>query len=160
MDEPAEEVSVLCELCEPSGIDQPKGHFIEAIVDSGAVASVAKRGTFPGRVRSNAMSRAKRGYKSASKHTILNEGEQHVRFVSEEGHKCGLKIQVADVERPLISTADLTAAGNIVALEEKEGSIVNKKTGRKIVLPRKGNVYILRMWIPEGQTSGFTRQER
>ena len=63
---------------------------------------------------------------------------------------------MADVERPLISTADLTAAGNRVIIEGSEGYIENIKTGKRIVLPRRGNVYILRMWIEDEPV--FSRQ--
>ena len=158
-----------CQLCNLSEvkIGSSKGRWIEAVVDSGAVASVAKRGTFRGRIRPNAMSRAGLGYKSASRHRIPNEGDQTVRFMTQEGHSCNLQIQVASVERPLISTADLTRAGNVVSLEEKEGYITNKATGKTILLPRRGNVYILRMWVADEEQKaatggteapGFTRQ--
>lgn len=150
--------NMLCQVCNArDGTSMSKkGRWVEAVVDSGAVASVAKRGTFPGKITASPMSRAKKGYKSASRHKIPNEGQQKIRFGTQEGHTCGIKIQVADVERPLISTADLTAAGNRVIIEGSEGYIENIKTGKRIVLPRRGNVYILRMWIEDEPV--FSRQ--
>ena len=70
-------------------------------------------------------------------------------FHSSEGHRCKLKFQVADVETPSVSTADLTKAGNRVIFGDSDGYIENSKTGQKIKLHKKGNVYILRMWIRE-----------
>ena len=100
------------------------------------------------------MSKGKKGYRCASGKRIPNEGEVAVKFLTEEGHKCGLKIQVAEVEQPLISTADLTAAGNRVSLEEAGGYIEHLVTGRRIQLQRQGNVYHLKMWVPNGQGFG------
>ena len=152
----------LCQLCDHGEGDgqvhqfEPReGKWIECVVDSGAIHSVAKRGTFPGKIYPSAMSKLKKGYKCASNKRIPNEGEVEVKFVTNEGHKCGMKIQVANVERPLISTADLTAAGNTVALQETGGHILNNKTKRRIALVKKGNFYIFRMWVPNGR--GFTR---
>ena len=73
-------------------------------------------------------------------------------------------MQVADVERPLIAVSHLSEAGNVVTLGKEGGTIVNAKTGRKIHLQRKGNLYVLRMWVrekenpkPHGVASGFPR---
>ena len=93
-----------------------RGRWVEGVVDSGAVNSVARRGTFPGQVTPSAMSLAGKKYKCASSNTIANEGELGVRFLSGEGHQCAFKVQIAEVERPLISTADLAEAGNIVTV--------------------------------------------
>ena len=104
------------------------------------------------------MSRSRKSYKSASKHRIPNEGELAVRFVTPEGHRCGMKVQIANVAQTLISTADLTKAGHRVALEEDGGTITNKATGRQIALERRGNIYILKMWVEDPKAPGFRRQ--
>ena len=147
----------LCQVCDqadanwtksPIETDARNGRWIECIVDSGAVHSVAKRGTFPGQIRPSKMSKEGKGYRCASKTRIANEGEVGVKFLTEEGHKCGIKIQVADVERPLISTADLTKAGNAVVLLEGGGHVEHVASKKRIRLERRANVYLLRMWIP------------
>ena len=84
------------------------------VINIGAAHSVAKLGAFPGRAGPSKMSKEGKGYRRASKKEIANEGEISVKPLTEEGHTFGLKVQVADVERPLISTADLTKTGNIV----------------------------------------------
>ena len=121
------------------------------------VASIGKRGFFPGKVFPSAMSKAGRRYKSASRHRIPNEGEQTVGFQSTEGPRCKLKFQVVDVETPLVRTADLTRAGNKVILGDTEGFIENAETNQRIKLYRKGNVYVFRMWVLD---QGFLRRGR
>ena len=69
-----------------------------------------------------------------------------------------MPFQVAEVERPLISVAQLTSAGNRVILNDTGGSIVNAKTGKTIALVRRGGVYLLLMHVGVGVASGFPRQ--
>jgi hypothetical protein len=101
------------------------------------------------------MSRGGRTYRAANGSRIENLGQQRVDFTTTEGHKCGIALQVARVEHPLISVAHLAAAGNTVELAEEGGRIVNKTTGREIRLLRRGGVYILRMQVP--RASPFAR---
>ena len=83
-------------------------------------------------------------------------------FITPENHLCGLTVQVADEAETLIAPSDLTAAGNIVTLGKEHGTIENQATGKKIHLPKRGKVYVLRMWIPgeasSPDKSGFTRR--
>ena len=126
----------------------PSGcHIVEAVVDSGAEQSVVPPGIFPGTVRPSAMSLSGRAYRAANGSRIKNLGEMDLLFHTESGQKCGLPVQVAEVERPLIAASQLGAAGNKVELEDHGGSIIHKKSGRTIPLQRKGGVYILRMYI-------------
>ena len=73
-----------------------------------------------------------------------------VAFGTAEGHKCQIPFQVAEVEQPLLSVAHLTAAGNRVELGANDGRIVNLSTGRTIALEKRGGVYLLRMFIADG----------
>ena len=91
-----------------------KWQWIEAVVDSGVVDSVARKGKFPRVVQPNAMPRVGRRYKAAHETMIPNKGGQSVAFETPDGHRCGLKIQIAEVEEPLNSVSQLTAAGNEV----------------------------------------------
>jgi len=135
--------------------DGKKYRTIEAIVDSGAVDSVVPPGFFTDRVTPSPMSRGGRTYRAANGSRIENLGQQRVDFTTAEGHKCGIALQVAKVEHPLISVAHLAAAGNTVELAEAGGRIVNKTTGREIHLLRRGGVYILQMRVP--RASPFAR---
>jgi hypothetical protein len=135
------------------------GRVVEAVVDSGAVHSVAPPGAFPGRTRPSVWSRAGRGYRAANGTAIKNLGVVGVAFATAEGHRCNIPFQVAEVEQPLLSVAHLTTAGNRVELGLTEGRIVNLTTGRSIALERRGGVYILRMFIADGaEQLPFQRQ--
>ncbi len=135
------------------------GRVVEAVVDSGAVHSVAPPGAFPGRTRPSPWSRAGRGYRAANGTAIKNLGVVGVAFATAEGHRCNIPFQVAEVEQPLLSVAHLTTAGNRVELGLTEGRIVNLTTGRSIALERRGGVYILRMFIADGaEQLPFQRQ--
>ena len=67
--------------------------------------------------------------------------------------------QLAPVEKPLLSVAHLTEAGNLVALGDKDGRVVNLATGKTIALERRGRVYILKMFIADAAAQlPFRRQ--
>jgi len=132
------------------------GKILEAVLDSGAEESVAPFGFFEAPVVPSAMSRVGGKYRAANGTRIKNFGQQKVGFSSAEGHKCEMPFQVAEVERPLVSVAHLTSAGNQVIFEEHGGSIVNNKTGKSIQFVRRGGVYIMTMNV--GAAPGFPRQ--
>jgi hypothetical protein len=130
------------------GVKTPGAVLVEAVVDSGAADPVAKAGTFSGKIVPSTMSKAGRKYRGPDGTRIPNEGQQEVQFTSDEGHRCGMTWQIADVERPLIAVSHLSAAGNKVIFTKGGGEIVNIASGRKIKIQRKGGVYVLRMWVP------------
>ncbi len=135
------------------------GKVVEAVVDSGAVHSVAPPGLFPGRVCPSPWSRAGRGYRAANGTRIANLGQVQVPFRTAEGHRCAIPFQVAPVEQPLLSVAHLTEAGNSVSLGDKGGEVLNLATGRRIALERRGRVYIMKMFLPDAAaTPPFQRQ--
>jgi hypothetical protein len=126
------------------------GQVVEAVVDSGAVHSVAPPGWFPGPMVPSAWSRAGRGYRAANGTAIKNLGQVTVKFATATGDKCSIPFQVAEVEQPLLSVAHLTSAGNRVELGHDSGRVVNVATGRAIALERRGGVYIMRMYVANG----------
>jgi hypothetical protein len=135
------------------------GQVVEAIVDSGAVHSVAPPGLFPGPTAPSPWSLAGRGYRAANGSAIANLGQVAVKFNTAEGDRCAIPFQVAAVEQPLLSVAHLAAAGNRVELSHASGRVVNLATGRSIALERRGGVYIMRMYIADGSPlAPFRRQ--
>jgi hypothetical protein len=144
-------------ICSVSG-EARGGRVVEAVVDSGAVHSVAPPGCFPGPVAPSPWSRAGRGYRAANGTGIKNLGQVQVPFGTGEGHQCLIPFQVAEVEQPLLSVAHLTAAGNVCEMGHTDGRIVNLKTGRSIALERRGGVYIMKMYLPEAAPLPFRRQ--
>ena len=137
---------------------RPGEKVIDVVVDSGAVASVAPKGLFPGALEPSAMSRAGRTYRAANGSPIRNFGQVRVPFVSAEGHKCSFPFQVAAVEHALLSVGHLTEAGNRVELGATGGRIVNLATGRAMALARKGGVYVLRLRVSGFPRPGATKQ--
>ena len=121
--------------------------LVEAVVDSGAEESVAPPGWFAAAVSPSPMSRAGGKYRAANGSRIRNLGQQQVTFTTAEGHHCNMSFQVAEVERPLLSVAQLTSAGHRVVLGDAGGQIVHVESGRTIDLVRRGGVYLLLMNI-------------
>ena len=142
------------------GVKTSGAILIEAVVDSGAADSVARAGTFSGRVAPSTMSKAGRKYRGPDGSRIPNEGQQEVHFVSDEGHKCGMTWQIANVERPLVAVSHLSAAGNEVSFSKTGGKIVNTSSGKTIRFQRKGGVYVLRMWVPGPKSSSAGKPAR
>ena len=132
--------------------------IVEAVVDSGAEESVAPVGLFAATVVPSPMSRAGARYRAANGSRIRNVGQQKVAFSTTEGHHCSMPFQVAEVERPLISVTQLTAAGHRVVLGPDGGQIVHVASGRTIDLVKRGGVYLLLMNMGIGVASGFPRQ--
>jgi hypothetical protein len=142
-----------------SSAEVRSGRVVEAVVDSGAVHSVTPPARFPGPTVPSPWSRAGRGYRAANGTAIKNLGQVKVAFATAEGHRCNIPFQVAEVEQPLLSVAHLTAAGNKVELGANDGRIVNLLTGRTIALEKRGGVYLLKMFIPDGVAAApFGRQ--
>jgi len=133
---------------------------VTAVIDSGAEESVAPPGVFPQAVVPSRMSRAGGRYRAANGTKIRNLGQQLVSFTTAEGHSCSMPFQVAEVERPLISVAHLTAAGNRVELNDAGGCIVNRTTGRAIELTKRGRIYTIEMQVAPAAASGFPRPGR
>jgi hypothetical protein len=133
-----------------SGAEASPGKVVEAVVDSGAVHSVAPPKFFPGPMVSSPWSRAGRGYRAANGTGIKNLGQVQVAFDTTEGHQCRIPFQVAEVEQPLLSVAHLTAAGNRVELGANDGRIINLLTGRTLALEKRGGVYLLKMYVKDG----------
>ena len=138
---------ILCltkDVCAVTKPNPAASQVVEAVVDSGAEESVAPPGLFAGVMEPSAMSKAGGKYRAANGTRIRNLGQQMVRFRA-EGQNCGMPFQIAEVERPLISVAQLAAAGNTVELDAEGGKIINRASGRVLTLVRKGGVYILPM---------------
>ena len=88
-------------------------------------------------------------YTTADGGEVPNLGEQDLTIHTSEGHHCGLKFQVADIQKPLLSVTQLTAAGNEVQFGKNGGWIVHATSGRKIWFGRKSGVYVLKVWVDQ-----------
>ena len=91
---------------------------------------------------------------AADGNEIPNLGEIDLPFRTYEGHKCGIKFQLADVKRPLLSVTALTAKGNKVSFHSTGGTIVSQDGKQRIDFKKQQGVYILEVYVPP-----FQRQE-
>ena len=71
-----------------------------------------------------------------------------------EGHNCGIKFQLADVNRPLLSVAAMTGRGNKVAFHDLGGTITRQDGKREIDFKKQNGVYILTVYVPPFQGRG------
>jgi len=141
---------------------------VQVVVDSAAVDCVMARTTI-NEIRSNPDAPLKQGeaakagvsYVAADGGEIPNEGEQLVDMMTKEGHECDMTWQVADIQKPLLSVRALTKSGHQVNFRQNDGEIVNNATGRKIHFVRRGDLYVVTMWMrarEESSEPGFRRQ--
>ena len=136
---------------------------IEIVIDSGAAESVIPADLLPGHpIAENAASLAGERYLTADGKQIPNRGEQRITFKTWEGHDCSLRLQVADVTKPLLSVAQLVDTGHDVAFGRTGGTIRHPQTGRTIAFTRRAGLYVLPVWVhaseePSEQLPGFHR---
>ena len=127
--------------------------MITAVVDSGAEETVVPPGLFPGQVEESPMQRAGGRYRAANGSRLPNLGQQVASLKTSEGLNRALRFQLAGVERPLISVAQLARAGHRVEIGAVEGDNLHVPSGQKLRLQRAGGVYLLRMMVREPGTS-------
>ena len=73
--------------------------------------------------------------------------ERSVTGRTEEGQSRRIVWEVCPVNRPLLSVAKITKAGNQVYLGENKAFVKNNKTGQITNLRRERNVWVLDLWV-------------
>ena len=135
--------------------------YIEVTVDSGAAESVMHK-----KIAKNVQVRESEGSKKAVKYVaaagavISNEGEKHISVETEEGHHCKLKMQIAAVNKALLSVSKICDAGHDVLFTRIGGKITHNETGQVVKFKRTDGVYRLRLKLADEKTSSFHRQGR
>ena len=96
------------------------------------------------------MSRKKDGgYRSASDTFIKNEGERHVKGITEDGIPVDMGVQIAEVVKPLFSVRKMKASGNVVIFGSDDGDfIINKKTGIRTRIVDTGRDFVMKIRVP------------
>jgi hypothetical protein len=126
-------------------------------IDSGASENVISENMAPQfKVKPSQGSREGVRYVTANGQTMANRGEKDVKVVTDEGHRCMLKMQVTDVQKPLMSVARICDAGHKVVFAKEGGVIEHEITGQKTRFRRIDNVYRLKVGVAEGPV--FNRQ--
>ena len=78
------------------------------------------------------MQRAGGRYRAANGSRLPNLGQQVASFRTAEGLSRSLRFQIAGVERPLISVAQLAKTGHRVEFGADEGHIVHVPSGQRL----------------------------
>ena len=70
-----------------------------------------------------------------------------------------MKIQVAEVARPLASVERICEAGHVVVVDDDISYIYNKTTGEINQLREEGGNYMFDVWIPPSSEQNFHRPQ-
>ena len=103
-------------------------------------------------------------YTCAGSKKIPNLGEKRCLMATEEDpaeHR--LTMQVADVNRALLSVSKAVDGGNRVVFDRDWSFIEDKRTGRRTTIRREGMLYVLDAWVAPsselpGRQQGFPWQ--
>lgn len=96
-------------------------------------------------------------YPSAASEDIPNWGEVMVPMVAKENTKRCMRMQVAEVTRPLASVKRICEADHMVVFDEEGIYIMIKTTGEINCLREEARNYMLDVWIPPASQSTFGR---
>ena len=86
-------------------------------------------------------------YASATREEILNFGEVVLPVITAEGTKRRMKLQAAEVSRPLASVKRICEAGHTVVFDDTGSFILNKATGEINALREECGNYVLDLWV-------------
>jgi hypothetical protein len=134
---------------------------IEVTIDSGACDTV-----MPTRLCSHISiaqtEESRRGmeYEVANGETIPNVGERHCLLMSEDSaHPKRIIFQCADIHKPLLSVSRCADLGYKCVLDDSGGELIDRVSGEVIPLHRRGNLYVMRAWIRQDESSDFPRPQ-
>ena len=85
---------------------------------------------------------------------IPNLGEKRFRAVTDENKPLSLMTQVADVDKPLLSVAQLVHNGHKVVFSPESNYIEIKRAQggvRRDHLEFRDGLYVLKLWVPRDQ---------
>ena len=89
-------------------------------------------------------------YTCAGGKKLPNLGEKRCMLTTEEtGTVRGLTMQVANVQKALMSVSKAVDAGNRVVFDTDWSYIQDKRTGERTTIQRQGNLYTLEAWVKQ-----------
>ena len=145
-------------MMEVNTVTNEKGEDLWITVDSGASENATPDRMAPQpKVKPSTGSRNGVQCVAANGNMMRNKGEKDVKVTTEEGHRCVLKMQVRDVQKPLMSVARICDAGHKVTFTKAGGIIEHEATGQRTKFQRVDNVYRLKVGVAE-EKSVFRRQ--
>ena len=131
---------------------------VELTADSGACDTVIPRKTAEGiPILPSLASLRGMEYEVANGQSIPNLGERRCLVWTENATEVKrMNMQVADVHKGLLSLSRCADLGFEGRFGRIAGALICERTGEVIPLTRKGNLYVLRVWI---KAAPFGRQE-
>ena len=88
---------------------------VRTIVDSGAAMSIAPPSMATGvAIEESEMSRKGQSFIAADQGRIENQGQQSIHITTNEGREGLTRVQIGDVNRPLMAVSQMCDAGNYV----------------------------------------------
>ena len=137
---------------EPEGIhamgQSREWEEVEMAVDSGASETVMGPEMLEG-VETKESLASRRGveYEVANGIRIPNLGEKQFKGITDEGLPRNLRVQVCDVNKPLLSVSKIVQGGNRVVFDGSGSYIEDKASGERMWLQEKGGMFMLKMWV-------------
>ena len=77
--------------------------------------------------------------------------------MTKNGEECEVLFQIADVSKPLVSVSAICERGNRVIFGRSGGVVQNLRSGSQIPFYRENGIYILSMWLQDGDDESFRR---
>ena len=90
---------------------------------------------------------------AANNGKIKNEEELNLSCRSSEGMPFKLKMQGAEVSRPILSVIRLTESGKHAIFKKNGGIIRDTQTGVTTTFRRKHGIYVMGVWVKTGPDS-------
>lgn len=122
---------------------------IELTVDSGAAETICPAKSIPS-VPTTPGVKFKQGarYTCANGKKLDNLGEKRCILATDESPIAhNLTMQVAEVNRAILSVSKAVDAGNRVIFDDRWSYIEDKRTGQRTALQRRGGLYVLESWV-------------
>ena len=142
-------------------LDSNKGYTASwALVDSGAGRSCAKRKGHFGNARSTLRPSSVK-MATANGEELKSRGCFNIQLMTQEGHVINQTFEDTDVDMPIIAVTELAANGlhgSDVIFRQHDGSIVDLEKKATSQFVRRKGVYFIKIYTPNDNNSGFTRQ--
>jgi len=123
--------------------------LLELTVDSGAAETICPASAAKGiPTEPGEKFRMGASYTCASGKPLPNLGEKRCdAYFGDSPTMRGLRMQVADISRPLLSVSRAVDSGCRVVFDQGWSYIEDKGTGEKTSLVRKGGLYVVDSWV-------------
>ena len=139
-----------------SSIPAASWRELEVTVDSGACDTVIPTDVCKEiKLQESAQSKQGMEYEVANGETIPNLGERRCLMMT-QGSMAPKRIafQVADVHKPLLSVTRAADMGYQCVLGKSGGWLQDSQSDERIPIQRKGNLYVMKVWVKECPFSG------